>query len=233
MQLTQPPYIHFDPDEKRTLKFLWDDARCSRDFTHDAGWLLRATSGLTLRARMALCVVLYEWTVWRFDGLHEDEQPLQILEAAWCATAHPARMQYFELERQAWLGPIRGPLWCGATWLRPAVAEADRQPFQVLDGLSYLTRLALHVHPQPHELKQWLQAVLPRLAALYPLQPHAPWDDLFDRQLIERRGPLVAPEAFDLRRPYVVEDGEPLMQRLLGEAHAERNEFLAKDAQLD
>lgn len=230
MHLTRPAYIRIDAQDKRTLRFYWDDARASRDFTHDPAWVRQAAEPLSLRARMALCVGLYEWTVWRFDGLHNDERPLQIVEAAWCATLHPARLQFFELERHEWLGPVRGPLWCGATWLHPAVAEGDRSIFHVEDALSYLTRLAFHIQPRPQPLKDWLEAVLPRLAALFPAPAYAPWDDLFDRRLIERRGPLVAPQALDPALPYAIEEGERQMRQFAGAADPRRNPFLAPGA---
>src|SRR6185436_19064573 len=74
------------------------------------------------RARMALAVALTEWIVWRFDGLHGRTQPAAFLEAAWCATADPRYLRFFEVPREDWQGPVEGPLWCAITHLRHALA---------------------------------------------------------------------------------------------------------------
>ena len=77
-------------------------------------------------------------------------------------------MVWFELDRDEWTGPIRGPLWCAVTWLQPALTRGDEEPEQIADALDYLTRLGLHVVPQPERLAAWLRAVLPRLATHSP-----------------------------------------------------------------
>ena len=83
--LTRPHWIELSDQEKRHIRFIWDDSRASRDFTGDPAPVLRASMKIALRARMVLCMGLYEWIVWRFEGLHGRAEPLQIAEAGWCA----------------------------------------------------------------------------------------------------------------------------------------------------
>jgi len=59
---------------------------------------------MSLRARMGLCVGLYEWIIWRFEGMHTRPEPMEILQATWCATIDPRYLRYFELTRPEWLG---------------------------------------------------------------------------------------------------------------------------------
>lgn len=204
MRLPRPTWV--GDDDRLPLRYLWDDTRASLDFTADAQPLLLAAGPLSTRARMALCIALFEWTVWRFEGLHEDPVPQQFLVAAWCASADPRWMPFFELERDAWLGPVRGPLWCGITWLRAAVCDGDRKPYEVVDGLQYLHRLAMHVAPRPEHLVRWLGATLPRLQARHPHVPDDPFTDLLGRRLGDHRGPVVVRDEFD---PFLSEDALP------------------------
>lgn len=92
-------------------------------------------------------MALTEWIVWRFDGLHGRTQPAAFLEAAWCATADPRYMRFFEAPRADWMGPVEGPLWCAMTRLRHALAKGVGFPRDLDDGLSYLARLAAYVQP--------------------------------------------------------------------------------------
>lgn len=86
--------------------------------------MLDQAARLAIRGRMALAVALYEWLVWRFDGMQDRPDPIEVLEASWCATVDPRYLIYFELDRDDWVGPIDGPLWCGMTHLSHGLNEA-------------------------------------------------------------------------------------------------------------
>lgn len=227
MDLTCPNYMGLTAANRLPLRYLWDDTRCSRDFTADPSAVLDAARSLSVRARMALCIALYEWVVWRFDGLHDDPAPRQFLQAAWCASVDPRTIRFFELERNAWIGPVRGPLWCAITWLRAALADGDAKPVEVIDGLQYLTRLALHVVPEPARLQDWLDAVLPRLRCHHPYRPDDPFADLLGRRIGEHRGTLVGREVFDPCMPYDADAGARWMAAWLSAARTAANPFLA------
>lgn len=107
------------------------------------------------------------------------------------------QMDYLELDRRGWLGPVRGPLWCATTWLLPMVFFSDEEPEEWRSGLDYLIRLARHVLPFPAPFERWLNASLIRLAGLYPAPPEDLFEDLFGEHEEERRGPPVPREALD------------------------------------
>jgi len=227
MDLTRPAYMGDAAANRLPLRYLWDDTRCSRDFAADPAPVLEAAGPLSVRARMALCIALYEWVVWRFDGLHDDPAPRQFLEAAWCASVDPRTIRFFELERNAWIGPVRGPLWCAITWLRAALADGDAKPVEVIDGLQYLTRLALHVVPEPARLQRWLALALPRLRQHHPHRPEDPFVDLLGRRIGAHRGTLVGRDVFDPQAPYDQPRADRWVEELMRGARATPNPFLA------
>ncbi|WP_241270051.1 hypothetical protein [Caballeronia sp. M1242] len=170
---------------------------------------------------------LYEWVLWRFAPLHDDPVPGQVAQAAWCGTIDPRMLRFFELTRPDWTGPVRGPLWCAMTWLRPAIAAGDDYPLEIDDALQYLTRLAMHVLPEPARFERWLRAVLLRLAALFPAVPNDPFDDLFGEEVRRRRGPPIARDALDPDVTYDLGSGAPWSAALLAQADPSANPYLA------
>jgi hypothetical protein len=218
-------------DRHAPLRYIWDDTRASADYRYDPDWVLQAAAGMSTRANMVLCVGLYEWIMWRFDAFVDDPVPRQVLEAAWCATVDPSRIALFELARREWLGPVRGPLWCAVTWLRPAVASGDDFPFEIEDALQYLTRLAVHVCPWRDPFEQWLRDVLTRLTALFPFVPDDPFDDLFSEETARRRGTLIARSVLDTTHAYDIGEGARWSAALLRQANAASNPFLEPVAQ--
>ena len=230
--LTWPNWIELSEQEKRHIRFIWDDTRSLKDFTGDATEVLRASMKISLRARMVLAMGLYEWVVWRFEGLHERTEPLQIAQVGWCATVDPRYMRFFELTRGDWRGPVEGPLWCAATWLQPAMSLGHQFPKGVYDALSFLTRMGLHVLPNVDRFQDWLQVVLDRLIQMYPVTPDNPFEDLFDRHLSQRLGPLIGQNILD-------PDGEPnalrgvsFLEQTLLEARDTGNPFLSSPEDL-
>jgi len=227
MDLTCPNYMCYTAANRLPLRYLWDDTRASRDFVSDPSPVLEAAGPISVRARMALCIALYEWVMWRFDGLHDDPAPRQFLQAAWCASVDPRTIRFFELERNAWIGPVRGPLWCAITWLRAALADGDAKPAETIDGLQYLTRLALHTVPQPALLQQWLAAVLPRLLRHHPHRPDDLFADLLGRRIGAHRGTLVGRDVFDPGLSYDLPGADHWIEELLYQSRATSNPYLA------
>jgi hypothetical protein len=209
------------------LRYRWDDTRASADFVRPAPeGLVEKLKPLHMRARLALAIGMYEWVIERFRGLHADPLPFQIAEGAWCANVNRAYMEYIELTRSEWTGPIRGPIWCAATWLLPAIYFSDQEPEEWESGIDYLARLALHVLPDPQPFEEWLRATVDRLVALYTAPPPDPFEDLFGEREEERRGPLVAREALDPAFPYRKEDAERLIREFLGKVDHRANDLL-------
>jgi len=231
--LTQPSWVPLDDLTKRRIRFVWDDTRAMRDFAADASVVLRGSMKMSLRARLVLCAGLYEWNVWRFAGLHDRPEPLQISEVAWCATVDPRYMRYFDLMREEWLGPIQGPLWCAAMWLQPAMSNGHMFPRSVYEALSFLTRMALHVLPDREPFDSWLAAALDRLVEMYPLPPEEPFDDLFDRRVGQRLGPLIGRNVLDPEKAYDPSAGVNFLAHILREARATENPFLSSSEDLE
>lgn len=212
------------PDQREpVLDYLWDDTRASDDFSTDASAIVERAEGLALRARIALGVAVYEWIVWRFTAVSADPFPGQIAEATWCACVDRRHMDYFELDRDEWLGPARGPLWCATTWLLPMVFFSDDEPDEWRSGLDYLVRLARHVLPHRASFDAWLEEAISRLERWFPAEPDDPFEDLFSEHQEERRGPWVPREAVDSGRPFQLDSTETLIKQMLADVHAARN----------
>jgi len=181
---------------------------------------------------MVFCLGLYEWLAWRFQGLHFRPEPLQIAEVGWCAAVDPRYMRFFELTREEWRGPIEGPLWCAAMWLQPAMSQGHLFPRSIYDALSVLTRIGLHVMPDRDRFQAWLQVILERFAQVYPPTPENPFQDLFDRRVRERLGPLVGRNALDPAEQPNAEPDVGFLAQNLREARDTGNPFLAMPEEL-
>ncbi|MDO9235232.1 MAG: hypothetical protein Q7U28_04255 [Aquabacterium sp.] len=224
----RPDFMVLPDANPLPLRYLWDDTRASKDYRYDAGWLVDAMQASSTRAQMVLCVGLYEWIVWRFEGLHTEKTPRQVLEAAWLATVDPAYMAFFELPREAWQGPVLGPLWCAMTWLRPALTAGDCCPDELTDGLDYLTRLAFHVWPDSPRLQAWLHGAVARLLVLSPSVEDDIFADLFDQRIGARRGALISWAALSPSASLSPQGHLQWLHMLLGSQHAGRNPFVIK-----
>jgi hypothetical protein len=230
--LNRPDWIALDESSRHSLRFVWDDARVDADFRADDTALLDAAALLSIRARMALAVGLYEWLVWRFDGLHDRAEPRQVLQAAWCGTVDPRYLKYFELVRQDWTGPIDGALWCGMTHLSHGVNNGHAYEGDLYAALGFLYRLAVHVLPLRNTLDRWLEPVLARLAQQHPVQPIDPLADLFDQRIAEQLGPLVGRASLDPSLPLDVPRDRQFLAGCLADAAAHGNPFLSSPQDL-
>jgi len=230
--MQRPGWVTLDDAARRRLRYLWDDARVDADFEADDTEVLSAAVDMSIRARMALAVGLYEWVVWRFEGLHAHAEPERVLQAAWCATVEPRYLACFELDRDAWLGPVDGALWCAMAHLREGLAKGHAYEGDLYDTLSFLHGLALHVLPDPAVFERWLDPVLDQLAAEHPVQAADPLADLFNERIGEQLGPLVGRDALDPGLPPSQRRTRAFLQQTLADAVACANPFLATPGDL-
>jgi hypothetical protein len=231
--LVRPPWVSFGGQDRRQIRFLWDDARVDDDFNGDASAVLSAALRIAPRARMVLAVAFYEWIVWRFDGLHTREEPKQILEAAWCATVDPRYLAFYDIERTEWVGPIEGPLWCAAAYLQHGLPKGYALEGDLYDAMELLYLLALHVAPDPIVLERWLQPTLERLVVDYPLQESDDYEDLFDHHIGEHLGPLMGRDVLDPSGPIDAMRDRQFLSQVLAEASTTENPFLTTTDDLE
>jgi hypothetical protein len=209
------------------MAYRWDDAVGVDVLEGDATEALSAAIKSSMRARLVLCMGLFEWVVWRFDGLHDRAEPHQILEAGWCATVDPRYLAFFELPRQEWLGPVEGPLWCAATWLQQGLSQSHLYSKHVYDCVWLLTRLGAHVAPDAEVFQSWLSLTLERLVANFPEKPDDPFDDLFERDFQGRFGELIGRSALDPNEPIDLHRAGDFLADVLDHASQAHNPFLA------
>ncbi|MGD9853093.1 MAG: hypothetical protein AB7T38_17740 [Nitrospirales bacterium] len=221
-----PPYIAAASIDSPIVNFIWDDTRVDEDFLYDPGNFIEKMSGVSLRGKIAVGIGMFEWVACRFASVSEDLVPFQILEAAWCANVRREYMEYFELDRDEWLGPIRGPLWCGITWLMPMIFFSDDDPAEWESGLSFLSRLAVHVLPSSLAFEDWLNSVVARMKIFYPLPDEDPFEDLFGENEEERRGPLVPKEVLNPEFEFKPDRTDFLIDRFLKSLAYHSNPFL-------
>lgn len=226
MAYSVPLYLTSASIDDSHLQFTWDDWRASDVFQYNPDGILAKAGGLTPRAKVVVGIGMYEWIMWRFRSVSEDPVPLQIAEAAWCASVDRTYMEYIEFGRRNWLGPVRGPLWCAMTWLIPLVFSGEHNPEECESGLTYLPRLAMHVLPRPAAFESWLQGTLDRLVQWYPAPPEDPFEDPLNEREEERRGPWVAREVLDPEFAYEPERAAELVSRYLRSVDPRSNPFL-------
>jgi len=228
-------FAYLDGYDRSGIRYLWNDTRASQDFDFplaDAEAIATRAEGASLRARLALCTALFELIAARFEELDKNPYPALFLEAAWCSLVDRRYAHYDECRRSEWLGPVRGPLWCGVTWLGPALHFADDDPAEWQSALVYLVRLAHHVIPVQQKFTDWLSGSVDRILLCYPAPPVAPLDDLFGRDTERRRGPFVASRCFDLTQPYEPAHAPALVLNQLRSADWSANRLLKPPSEL-
>ena len=225
--------MDFGPIELRNPRYAWDDARVDEDFTVDVSPVLSAALKMSVRARMVLAVGLYEWVVWRFEGLYTRKEPRQILDVAWCGTVDPRYLNTYEFAREEWVGPIEGPIWCAMAYLNHGLPKGYGLEGDLYDALEYLYGLTYHVVPNRSGLEQWLRPTLDRLVARYPPTAKDPLDDLFDHRIGEHMGPLIGRDTLDPRAAVDVERDRRFLAQVLSVAREEETPFLATLEELE
>ncbi len=227
----RPAYIPLISDQSIT-PFVWDDWRASEDFQFDPSSFLEKAMAVSVRSRIVLCIALFEWVLWWLRHPINDPVPFQVVEACWCGAFDQRYMRFYEFDRREWLGPVRGPLWCGMTWLIPAVVLSDADPEELESGLEYLRRLAHHVTSGDRRLDEWLEPTLIRLHHFFPVEPEDPFDNLFGDQGETVRGPLVPREALDPNFRWDHVETDDLVDQFLRGVDYSQNPFLLSPGEL-
>ncbi|MCL1918633.1 MAG: hypothetical protein FWG14_10020 [Peptococcaceae bacterium] len=111
-----PYYIADQGQPSPVLRYIWDEDPVSH-FQHDPSELLEKIENTTIRAKIALCIGIYEWIIWRYHRLTNDVTPFQIAEAAWCSNIHDIYIEYYELDPKEYLGPVLDPLYMSMMWM--------------------------------------------------------------------------------------------------------------------
>lgn len=225
--LSQPAWITFKHTNLRRIQFVWDDARADEDFAGDASIVLSAALKMSVRARMVLAVAMYEWVIWRFAGLHDREEPVLVLEAAWCATVDPRYLVDLDQEREDWLGPVEGPLWCAAAFLEHGLPKGYDLEGDLYDSLELVYLLAVHVLEEQSGFEAWLKVILPRFVDAFPLRQDDIYEDLFDQRIGERLGPLIGRETLDPSSEVDENRDRVFLAAVLANAAASENPYLA------
>jgi hypothetical protein len=221
-----PPYIRAAGADTPELRFKWDDWIASGAFVFKPDKIVQDLAGATLRARIVVGIGIYEWIIFRFRLVSEDPTPFQVAEAAWCGSVKQDCMIYEEFDRDEWLGPIRGPLWCAMTWLIPMIFLDDNNSDEWDSGIAYLVRLAVHVLPHPQVFLDWLNETTRRMLALFPVVIESPFEDLFGENQEARRGPLIPREVLIPDFLFEPDMTEGLINRFLTSLDHRRNPYL-------
>ena len=109
-----------------------------------------------------VAIGIYEWIVCRFRGLSDDPFPFDLAEGAWCANVDRAYMEYLELRKGLALPRSRPDLSRPHGSCRRSTS-ATTNPRNGSPA-PWLSRLALHVVPEPAVLEQWLDVTVERVA---------------------------------------------------------------------
>ena len=176
---TIPAYVLAANIDDPRISYKWDDTLASDEIAPAPDEWLTRIDPISAGCKIALGIGMFEWILWRFQRLTRDPLPLQVAEAAWYASFAPARVECPELDREDWIGPVRGPLWCAVTWLLPMVFEGRREPDELDSGTRYLLRLCLHVLPTTSAFLSWLNFAVDRLQSISPKGTADPFEELF------------------------------------------------------
>jgi hypothetical protein len=235
MPYTLQRFAYLGGYDRSGIRYLWSDTRADDDFAfplEEAEAMVSRAEAASLRARLALCTALFELIAMRFENLDPDPYPAQFLEAAWTSLADHRYAHYDERLRSEWLGPIRGPLWCGFTCLGPALHFSDDFEIEWQSALVDLIRLAYHVIPASQQLAEWLDGSMDRILEYHPAVIDSPLDDLFGHYAEWRRGPYIASTCFDLTQPYTPAHAHALMLQHLRRVQWDANPLLKSPEEL-
>ncbi|MCL1919065.1 MAG: hypothetical protein FWG14_12295 [Peptococcaceae bacterium] len=231
-QYTVPHYIEKEKLDSPVLLYLWDDTQVIASLKYDTSDLIEKLESTSLRAKTVLAIGIYEWIIWRYHLVYDDPIPVRIDEASWCAAIDKRYIQYVELVRSEYTGPIKGPLWVASMNLVDMFYVTPEGKNQWRMSIHYLSRVAMHILPDTKPFEQWLDCVTDRLLRLYPEPEDNPFEDLFNNHEEERRGPLVAREALDPSFDYHPDQAPELLDNFLRSVDHMANPFLRSPEEL-
>jgi len=232
IQYSVPLYIEKAKLDSPVLLYAWDDTQVIASLKYDTSDLIEHIEPISLRAKMVLAIGIYEWIIWRYHLLYDELTPVQISEASWWAAIDKQYIQYIELVRSKYTGPIKGPLWVASMNLVDMFYLTPEGKNQWRVSIHYLSRTAMHVLPETKFFEQWLDRATDRLVNMYPALEDDPFEDLFNDHEEERRGPLVAREVLDPSFDYHPDQAPALLDNFLRNVDHTKNPFLRSPEEL-
>jgi len=226
-----PHYIANQDQPSPMLRYLWDENPVSH-FRYDSSELIKKIGKTTTRSKIALCIGIYEWIIWRYHRLTDNPNPFCIAEAAWCSNIHDDYIVYFELDPNEYLGPVLDPLYMSMMWMGTVLSFTAENKDEWEGGLEFLVSLAMHVLPETQPFEKWLHSATDRLLLLYPAPEDDPYEDIFNDHEEERRGPLVAREALDPSFDYHPDQAPALLDNFLRNVDHTKNPYLRSPEEL-
>lgn len=160
--LTKPGHIAALRIADPVIRYRWNEWNVRAAYEPIDPQLCQRLQGLTRRSVTGFAIACGEWVAYRYEGLTDRDEPLDLLEAAWAANIDPAYSYPFETEDDEWRGPLLGPLNIMMALVVDALFghEAIADPAQ---DACRLTALARHVLPDPAPFQRWQEACLARL----------------------------------------------------------------------
>ncbi|MBC2262858.1 hypothetical protein HCB45_15030 [Listeria sp. FSL L7-0091] len=242
-----PAYI---PKTDSKIDYPWDDTMIDEmlDY-HYAKSVCDTLSNISLRAKIALNIGVYEWVLAYLGNLSDKVEPYQVVEASWCAHINKFYINYMEFEQEDFTGPINGPLWCGLTsviltlYVSDNIADVenldkydyeDQQLYGGNDenaeiGLVGNISLALHILPvnQAQLFKTWLENISKRFIHLYLMPEEDEYSNLFGyNSEKDWLGDYVPREALDPQMDYQPNDALILSKNFLQSVDYKSNPYL-------
>jgi len=212
-----PKYIERSGVTGAEAQHKWDDDDPGIFFLEDER-LANRIAKASHRGVIALSAGFAEWIAWR-SGKHCPEPVLlQEVEAVWAGIidwryVHPLGPAKAAPERKDWKGAGRGPVRSAFFLLSQIIALVKRGSYPA-GASSALSKLALHIMPNPKPYKAWRQFAIERLASQYPFDPK------------EMQGPPVPREALDPDFDYKPEMARELLAKFLQGLNYMANPFL-------
>lgn len=239
-----PDYIIFSQINSPNINYSWDDSDVESCLNYDyANYIINKVNAISLRAKIALSIGIYEWILGRFEGLYHNVIPKQIAEMAWCANINKEYTYYLEFDRAEYLGPINAPIWCGFSFLIPTlyvsenvgIDESNASDIFGYDenawetALLYLISITIHIVPK-NKLSifiDWLEGVVHRLLNFYIMPEEDPFINLFghknDKDWL---GDYISREVLDLNYAYFPDKSVELCDKYLQSVDYISNPFL-------
>jgi hypothetical protein len=220
MPLDPPSYLVAELAVGDTPRYAWDDWQLRPFYEcHDVSQVQRWAT-LHEAAICGLTIAMAEWVIFKLQRFEPDPEPLQILEAAWCANIDRRYTEGLEVSRQHWQGPLRAPQMVAFDIMHEALYEFQDGAEKPLGSPCLMAQLVKHVCVAEH-FDGWLTECLARLHQYY-VAPD-PMDDLFDET---SEGLLIPREAFNPANAFDPGQAPELTRQLLRSVDPEKNPYL-------
>lgn len=204
------------------VRHAWDEWAAHLTYTPPDPVLAAQLAGVSHRGLVGLTIATGVWVDFRFRGLTDRTEPTEVIEAAWAANVDRCYSFPFLCEDDEWRGPVLGPLRLCMAIIVDALYGRNRWD-KPSEPPCWMTRLALHVLPDPHPFRDWQETCIRRLLA---------WDtstvdsvsDLFDDRQTD--GAWIPIELFDPSFDLEAHDRSVLVSKFLASVEHGENPFL-------